>query len=313
MARHWYGSTATAGAPDAHEQALEAYLDTEFGDTVEWLSHAAAVPGDLSPWDGVIFGTSMLSNQAAKWDNVAIPVFSMSLNKFIHTKQALVTFASGGDTRLTRQVDVTVATAAPTGVLTVYSATPTSGYLWLQDTNVAPNAVIFGRHQAAGNRITGILIPAGTTLLDAVVSPNSNRSVSMVHEYTTLTADAWNVIGDLIEWTAPYVPPLDPPSGTLDVTTTATIDASSIVVTGTPSYVFAQQSGPVVDVTGLSSDPVRSFEFTRPLAEAIVVHVEVTDDNGSTVFAATVDADNGVGGEPVTRRVQNTGGLWVLV
>ena len=182
---------------------------TGLGDTVTPVSHSASVPGDLSGTDLVVFGDSMQSNQTYKWDSVNIPVLSLHLGKSLHIDQATQSFASQGDTRLTRWVENSVASSSPTGSVTVYDSTPDTGYDYLPEASLAGNVVIVSRHQSGGNRITSILIPANTELLNSSVCPS--RRIVTPAEHLDVGSDAlWETLDNYIEWLAPEGPGPDP-------------------------------------------------------------------------------------------------------
>lgn len=213
------------------------------GNTVSVVNHAAAVPVNVANYQVVVFPNSMNSNQTAKWNSVNIGVVSVQMGKFLHTDMAAVTFASNGDTRLTRYFSAHAVSDTLSGVVTVYASAPTAGYKYITPANLAPNVQVYASHDSSISRVTGIAIEQGAVLLNASVCP-SRRVTIPADDVTFLNADGQALFDRAILWAAngatapndteaPSVPiNLNASAAGSDVTLTWTASTDNITVSG---------------------------------------------------------------------------------
>lgn len=205
------------------------------GNTVSVVSHTAVVPANVANYQVVVFPTSMQSNQTAKWDNVAIGVVSVHLGKFLHTNMSSVTFASNGDTRLTRFFAAHAVSDTLSGVVTVYGSTPLTGYKYITPANLAPNVQIYSGHDSSLTRATGIAIEQGTVLLNASVSP-SRRVTIPADEVTLLNTAGAALFDRAVVWAANgATAPVDTQAPSVPTNLNASAAGSDVTLTWTAS------------------------------------------------------------------------------
>lgn len=213
------------------------------GNTVSVVSHSAAVPANVANYQVVVFPTSMQSNQTAKWDNVAIGVVSVHLGKFLHTNMSSVTFASNGDTRLTRFFAAHAVSDTLSGVVTIYGSTPIAAYKYITPANLAPNVQIYAGHDSSLARATGIAIEQGAVLLNAAVSP-SRRVAIPADDVTLLNAAGTALFDRAIVWAANgATAPVDTEAPSVPTNLNASAAGGDVTLTWTASTDNTSVSG----------------------------------------------------------------------
>lgn len=272
------------------------------GDTVTPLSHSADVP-DLTGVDLVVLGDTQQANLAGKWDNVDIPLLSLSLSAPIHTEVEDRGFPSVGDARLTRFVEATAATAETTGSVTVYDSTPPTGYQYYPEGSLGPEVVIMARHEASGSRVTGVIIPQGAELHNEAVCPSKRATLPFNH-FAIASDDGLALAAEIIAWLAPQTPPTVPVVVNTTVTQTVLIDATGSTGYEPLTFDFTQVSGPTVTITN-HGDGTASFKVPDPWETDVVVSVTVTGaDTNQDSENVVVPAPEGGGGDPSPSVVQ---------
>lgn len=275
------------------------------GYTVVPFTASGSVPANVeSLYAGVVFSTSMLNNQAGKWDATLAPIVSASLEKYLHTNQATQNFVATGDTRTTRWCVPHGSNGnRAAGAVTVYGSTPATGYKWLDLPKWASGVAFTGYHDSSLSRVCGIAIDTGAALTSGTCP--SRRACPPLNLWSGIaSADGADLFDDAVLWA--FGPILQPPG--IDVQqsteTTVTLDASGSTGVAPLTYAFEQIAGPavVLNVTG----GVCTFDAPGTWSQSITIVVTVTGDDGAQTSSSVVVPPPGGG---VRKRVFN-GSTW---